>query len=81
MISVTDTSGPALPLAEALRERHGPTRREAEVALLLAEGLKNEEVAERLTALPKAYRISQPVGLPQDEAVRRPPTGFLRLSP
>ena len=48
MISVSGPSGPALPSADVLRERHGLTRREAEVALLLAEGLKNEEVAGRL---------------------------------
>lgn len=41
-------NGPALPPPEAIRARHGLTKREAEVALLLAEGLSNEALAERL---------------------------------
>ena len=39
---------PQFPSVEALRARHGLTRREAEVALLLAEGLRNEDIAARL---------------------------------
>ena len=37
-----------LPSPETVRQRHGLTRREAEVALLVAEGLGNDRVAERL---------------------------------
>lgn len=48
MISVTAEAAPSLPSADALRERFGLTRREAEVALLLAEGLSNDALAERL---------------------------------
>lgn len=39
---------PALPPPELLQERYGLTKREAEVALLLAEGLANDAIAERL---------------------------------
>ncbi|PAP77260.1 hypothetical protein BSZ37_12860 [Rubrivirga marina] len=38
----------ALPSADAVRQSLGLTRREAEVALLVAEGLSNEAIAERL---------------------------------
>ena len=38
----------ALPTAEALRQSVGLTRREAEVALLVAEGLTNDQIADRL---------------------------------
>ena len=39
---------PALPTPDVVRSRHGLTRREAEVAVLLAEGLTNEALADRL---------------------------------
>jgi DNA-binding CsgD family transcriptional regulator len=38
----------ALPTAEGVRARHGLSRREAEVALLMADGLANAEIADRL---------------------------------
>lgn len=41
-------SGPSLPPAETLRARFGLTRREAEVALLVAEGISNDAIADRL---------------------------------
>jgi DNA-binding CsgD family transcriptional regulator/PAS domain-containing protein len=41
-----------LPSEDALRDRFGLTRREAEVALLLAEGLTNEQISERLFISP-----------------------------
>jgi DNA-binding CsgD family transcriptional regulator/PAS domain-containing protein len=43
---------PELPSVDSLRERHGLTRREAEVTLLLAEGLTNEQIADRLFISP-----------------------------
>lgn len=39
---------PVLPSADVLRTRFGLTRREAEVTLLMAEGLSNQDVADRL---------------------------------
>ena len=49
--------GPApLPSAEAVRARLGLTRREAEVALLVAEGLPNDAIAERLFVSPHTAR-------------------------
>lgn len=47
---------PELPSAEALRERHGLTAREAEVARLLALGLSNKQIAERLYLSPHTVR-------------------------
>lgn len=46
----------ALPSPEAVRERTGLTRREAEVAVLVAEGLMNEAIAERLFVSPHTVR-------------------------
>jgi DNA-binding CsgD family transcriptional regulator len=49
LVSVAFTEArPALPSPEAVRTRHGLTKREAEVALLLTEGLTNEALADRL---------------------------------
>lgn len=56
MLSVTAGATPSLPDAEILRERFGLTRREAEVALLLAEGLSNRALAERLFISPHTAR-------------------------
>jgi len=56
MVSVTPDAGPALPSPEALRARHGLTRREAEVALLLAEGASNADLAARLFISPHTAR-------------------------
>jgi DNA-binding CsgD family transcriptional regulator/PAS domain-containing protein len=56
MISVAPPSQPTLPPHEVLRARYGFTRREAEVALLLAEGLTNSQLAERLFLSPHTTR-------------------------
>lgn len=56
LVSVTLDAPPALPDSEAVRARHGLTKREAEVALLLAEGLSNAEIAERLFVSPHTAR-------------------------
>ena len=56
LVSITLDAPPALPEPEAVRARHGLTKREAEVALLLAEGLSNAEIAERLFVSPHTAR-------------------------
>ena len=56
IISLTRKGPPALPAADVLRERFGLTDREAEVALLLAEGLSNAEIADRLFLSPHTAR-------------------------
>lgn len=56
VVTVSRAAVPALPTADALRERYGLTRREAEVALLLAEGYANAEIAERLFISPHTAR-------------------------
>lgn len=57
MISVERVAAaPALPPPEVLRSRFGLTKREAEAALLLAEGLSNEALAERLFVSPHTAR-------------------------
>lgn len=48
--------GPVLPPVKALRDRHGLTQRQAEVALLLAQRLTNAEIAERLCVSPHTAR-------------------------
>jgi DNA-binding CsgD family transcriptional regulator len=48
--------GAALPSAEEVRARFGLTKRESEVALLLAEGLKNDAITERLGLSPHTAR-------------------------
>ncbi len=47
---------PAMPEPERLQHRYGLTRREAEVALLLAEGLSNRQIAARLFVSPHTAR-------------------------
>ena len=44
------------PTAEEVRQRTGLTLREAEVALLLAEGLTNAQIADRLFIAPATAR-------------------------
>lgn len=56
MIAVMKRAGAELPSADSLRERYGLTEREAEVALLLAEGRTNSEIAERLFVSPHTAR-------------------------
>ena len=56
LVSITLDAPPSLPNAEAVRARHGLTKREAEVALLLAEGLTNADLAERLFVSPHTAR-------------------------
>jgi DNA-binding CsgD family transcriptional regulator len=48
MVSVAAEVAAALPSADVVRVRFGLSRREAEVALVVAEGLPNEAIAERL---------------------------------
>ena len=48
LVSVHAAVAPASPSADEVRERFGLTAREAEVALLIAEGLKNDAIADRL---------------------------------
>lgn len=48
MVAFESAATPVLPSAEALRAHFGLTRREAEVTLLMAEGLSNQDVADRL---------------------------------
>lgn len=48
LVAVDALLAPALPTPDDLRTLHGLTRREAEVALLLAEGLTNGQIADRL---------------------------------
>lgn len=47
--TAADCVAPRMPTAEELRARHILTRREAEVAVLVAQGLSNEAIAARLT--------------------------------
>lgn len=53
---VVDRKGVELPDRDALRNRFELTRRESEVALLLAEGLSNAEISERLYISPHTAR-------------------------
>ena len=55
LISVEHTT-PMLPSHRTLQERHGLTAREAEVALLLAEGLSNRRIATHLGLSPHTVR-------------------------
>jgi DNA-binding CsgD family transcriptional regulator len=56
MVGVQREAEPEFPPLAVLRERYGLTKREAEVALLLAAGLKNEQVADRLFVSPHTAR-------------------------
>ncbi len=56
LVSVQSSATPALPAPDDVRQRFGLTRREAEVALLLAEGLSNAQMAERLFVSPHTAR-------------------------
>ena len=56
MVSLHRRAAPALPSRDALRERFGLTDRESEVSLLLAEGLSNTEIADRLFLSPHTAR-------------------------
>lgn len=56
MVSVVPHGRGLLPSSEQLRERFALTRREAEVALLLAEGLSNDDLAARLFVSPHTAR-------------------------
>lgn len=56
LVSVTRAGTPALPSADDVRARHGLTRREAEVALLLAAGLTNADLSDRLFISPHTVR-------------------------
>jgi DNA-binding CsgD family transcriptional regulator len=48
LVTVEAPAAAALPSPEAVRERHGLSKREAEVAVLVAGGLSNDEIAARL---------------------------------
>jgi DNA-binding CsgD family transcriptional regulator/PAS domain-containing protein len=74
LVTVAADLAPALPPADAVRERTGLTRREAEVALLVAEGLTNAEIADRLfiapgTAKVHVERVLGKLGVPSRAAV------------
>lgn len=56
LIIASAATAPPLPTVPVLRERYGLTRREAEVALLLAEGLSNTALAARLFISPHTAR-------------------------
>ncbi|PAP75971.1 helix-turn-helix transcriptional regulator [Rubrivirga marina] len=56
LVTVAPPAGPTLPTPETVRERTGLTLREAEVARLLAEGLSNAQVSDRLFIAPATAR-------------------------
>jgi DNA-binding NarL/FixJ family response regulator len=56
LVTVAAATAPALPTPDEVRGRLGLTKREAEVALLLAEGLKNDAIAARLFISPNTAR-------------------------
>ena len=55
-IATVERLTPALPHPRSLQKRFGLTRREAEVALILARGATNEDAAERLGISPHTVR-------------------------
>ena len=74
VIAVDRAGAPRLPVPDALRERFGLTRREAEVALLLAEGLSNEQIAKRMfvsasTARTHTERVLAKLGMNSRKAL------------
>lgn len=67
-------SSPPLPSGAELRDRYALTHRQAEVALLLAQGRSNGQIAELLdisphTARHHAQRVIQKVGVPGRKAI------------
>ena len=56
LVTVTTTRAPKPPSLESVRERLGLTAREAEVSLLLAQGLSNAQIADRLFISPATAR-------------------------
>jgi DNA-binding CsgD family transcriptional regulator len=56
MVRVTRQGGVELRGPEVLRDRYGVTAREAEVALLLARGFPNDQIAEQLYLSPHTVR-------------------------
>lgn len=56
LVTVTRVGAPELPTPDALRDRYGITKREAEVALLVARGLSNDDIADALFLSPHTAR-------------------------
>lgn len=56
VVEIHDRTTPVLPSHDEMRDRYDLTRREAEVARLLAEGLSNDAVAGRLVISPSTAR-------------------------
>ncbi|WP_412070146.1 LuxR C-terminal-related transcriptional regulator [Rubrivirga sp. IMCC43871] len=56
LVTVEPPPAPSLPTPESVRERHGLTPREAEVAVLLAQGCSNADLADRLFVSPHTAR-------------------------
>jgi DNA-binding CsgD family transcriptional regulator len=74
LVTVEPPAERSLPSAEEVRQRHGLTKREAEVALLLVEGLTNDAVAARLfvsthTARHHVEAVLGKLGVPNRAAV------------
>ena len=80
VVIIVRPASPRLPSEGELQGRFGLTRREAEVALLLARGLSNRQIAERLFLSPftvrhHAQRVIEKVGVSSRKAL---PLHFLR---
>ncbi len=56
LVMVSRSVAAGLPSADVLRERYGITRRESEIALLLAQGLSNDQIADTLFVSPHTAR-------------------------